>query len=40
MILHVEPQTVSGNIHMNLTLVTSDTGHKVASGQGMRDFSL
>lgn len=39
-ILHVEPQAVSGNIHMNLTLVTFETGDKVARGQGMRDLSL
>lgn len=39
-ILHVEPQAVSGNTHMNLTLVTSETGDEVAKGQGMRDFSL
>lgn len=39
-ILHVEPQAVSGNIHMNLTLVTFENGDKVARGQGMRDLSL
>jgi hypothetical protein len=38
--LHVEPQAVSGNTHMNLTLVTSETGDEAARGQGRRDFAL